>query len=99
MNRVKITIRVDADLNEKFQSKLQRGGWNATRLINQMIREFVERGEAPFASSGEREKNSAQEASVLTEEIDFLNQKVEHLEKSIILLGLFVEPFLRSASR
>ncbi|MGH2416163.1 MAG: hypothetical protein ACRDEA_21225 [Microcystaceae cyanobacterium] len=89
--QVKITIRLDAALCEEFQSKLKRGGWNATKLLTQLIREFVQKEETPWSNAKKRELNSAPESvpnretlTVLNEEICRLNQRIEQIEKAIL---------------
>ncbi|MGH2416592.1 MAG: hypothetical protein ACRDEA_23430 [Microcystaceae cyanobacterium] len=87
-----INIRLDSHLNEKFQSKVRQEGWNTTKLVTKWIQEFVE---TQNPSPGETHEESmaapvlaTETLATLTKEIDFLNQKIQQLERTIVLLGV-----------
>jgi len=50
--KTRITIRLDNDVLEWFRSQVEEaGGGNYQTLINQALREHIERGEEPLAET------------------------------------------------
>jgi hypothetical protein len=82
-NRVQISVRLERELNEKFQVKLQAGGWSQTGLISTLIQSFVEGGE--ISPPGATEGYPPDALASLLQEIQGMNRKILALEALLFL--------------
>ena len=79
-HRIQFSVRLERELNEKFQAKLQSEGWNKNSLITKLIQSFVESDELPPALVERAGDSPPAILASLRQEIQAMNRQILALQ-------------------